>query len=296
MNKLEVDFIVREVGRVNNKIAWQVKNSEYLSKKYDSLIKGYNIYFANSVNDSFVKVNESLIDDCFYVHILYNYTKFNSMYYRIEAELFNGVKVQSDNLDIFPSKSLTYYTMMRNDVFDLMKQTPSHEPIPVLFYSLKTSGEKCTRCNYEQGSCLYCLGTGINGGYYNPVLAYIKYTQPFQKLVEQNTYIKTESSSQFIHTSAYFISPKPGDHFKEIHSPNRLFMISSAAADSEWGGKPLSYNCPAILQDSYHPIYNIELPLLDLKQKVYYDTCMKDYHDNNTIIREKCPEIRSKLL
>lgn len=293
---LRVEFRTIAINPTSVKVAWDILNYEEITNiKSDkpNLIKGFNILFCESPSGPFVRVNSELITESFYKHISFNYSKFKNYYYILEAEFHDGKKEKSGTLTIYPQQLKAMRTILNVHVFDTMSGVSQIKNTPVIFYQSRTSGQACSRCviNKNIGSiasgCPVCDGTGYEGGYYNPILAWVDYKQAFSLSKNESNIMTEENSTQLITTSAFFLVPKPGDYFREIFPPNRLYSVVQILQRSEDSNKPISVTFSVQEELSQHPLFKKEIPQIEFPDKFYYNKIFTSYEEYSNIFREK---------
>lgn len=285
---LQVNFSPKQFNPTSALLSWEVLNTNF----GDRFIKGFNILFSESPNAEFSIVNETLIDALEFKHVNFNYTKGKNFYYKIQAVLSDDSVEESSILKIFPDQFLSMKTIMQVHMFQTMSGVSQIKNTPVIFYQKRTSGVECPRCGINKkignvsSKCIVCYGTGYDGGYYPPVLAWIDYKQSFGLSLEKSALMKTHTSSQIITTSAYFLVPRPEDYFRELFVPNRLFSVVEIMQRSEDGNRPMSITFSAKEENSQHPLYLKDVPYIEFPDRVYYNKVFEVYDEFNNRIKE----------
>jgi hypothetical protein len=234
-------------------------------------IKGFNILYGAYKNaQALAPLNKDLIDGVSFTHVLANYSQIPTGVYRVEAELEDGTKEQSELFDLFSfkvSKRETEYAdaFLRRSMFEFFTGPGN---IPVLFYPRRVSGEKCACSPVGQGSaafnCMNCLGVGFIGGYHGPILGFIDYASMDGKTKDNGKIIIAENSSNAIRTSAGFVLLRAYDIIRELRPPFQAWEVINVQV-SRFNARPVHLQMPVKMLDSGHPIY--KLPLL---QPEYY--------------------------
>jgi len=290
--QLLVNLIVQNITPNYTDLQWVILDQEnFLKNIVKEPIKGFNLYYSENP-ESLVKVNQEIIDGYFYHHVTFNYDKFKNHYYKIELVTDSDKKIESPIMTIYPKMLKAMFNVMRTHLFELVCNVSDIVNIPVLFYQKRTSGILCSSCgiNKSMGSirskCPTCEGTGYEGGYYPPVLAWVDYKNANNKDVQDQGVIKMQPSNRIATTSSFFIVPKVNDYFRELIPPFRLYCVGQIAQESETGNQPVSTIMAVQQEDSNHPLYGKKVPFSkSLNNRIYWDKMFLQINEIRNEIR-----------
>lgn len=294
MKELLVKFLVKNITPNYIDLAWELLDEKYWFENIikNQPIKGFNVYYGESP-ESLFKINNEVIDGYSFRHITFNYDKFKNHYYKIEMVMENEVKYASPLMNIFPQMLKSALSIMRTHVFKLVATISEVVPTPVLFYQRRTSGVLCPLCGIDKkignirSNCPTCLGTGYEGGYYKPVLAWVNSMAATNKDVSDQGVIKMQNSGKPVNTSSFFIVPKVNDFYRELTSPFRLYCVNSINQETESGNAPVSIVMTVTHEDSFHPLYSQKIPFIEeLNKKIYWDRMYEQIDEIRNKIRE----------
>lgn len=146
-----------------------------------------------------------------------------SLYYRVTSRnIKTGESFSSPAYQLSVEPDLEALEIVRrNDI--LLKNRRHGTGSPVAVFKIKTVGPKCTVCwdfnkqKVRSSTCDVCYKTGIEGGYYEPVITWANLNPP-QKMVQLPQWGAMESNEQ-----RFFFNNEPSLNPKDL-----IFVPSSA--------------------------------------------------------------------
>lgn len=146
-----------------------------------------------------------------------------SLYYRISSKnIKTGETFFSPSFQMVVEPDLEALEIVRrNDI--LLKNRRHGTGSPVAVFRIKTIGPKCNVCwdfnkqKVRSSTCDVCYKTGIEGGYYEPIIAWANLNPP-QKMIQLPQWGEMESNEQ-----RFFFNNEPALNPKDL-----IFVPSSA--------------------------------------------------------------------
>lgn len=255
---VDVDLRVLSASVTKYTLNWKVTSQDGI------IIRGFNIYYTETLSTPLVRVNQELVDGMSFTHVLANYNKFPRAFYQVEAIDSEGNSYKSGIKDIFERPDLYTQQIIKREMFDLMSDVVPLT-LPVALYQRRTSGKNCPRCSPGkqmgpmQNKCIVCFGTGYEGGFYEPVVIFINYESLLNNQ-QSNTGLRIQQENQTsASTSSGFGYIRINDYIREILMPNRLFCVSNLQS-TESLNRPITYRMSLQQEESEHPLYMLSIP------------------------------------
>lgn len=278
--RLSINFTTIYRTPTKIKIAWTLNPEQDTEELYP--YSYFNVYFNEIPIGSFCRINTDRITDSvdgvFYLeHYMPNYAKTPRGYYKIEAVAEDGSSKTSLVFSVYPTPDQYIKKISKEQLFRLMNTKGRQvDSVPVLHYVRKRFGTPCVICNPSgetgpaKSNCPTCIGTGFTGGFHNPpVLQYVTYSASISKMkTDQGNRVASELTHQ-AEMSAELSIVDINDYLWEINPPHRLWCVSGVSI-SEAGGCPVSIFANLQLEESSHPLWEIEKPPITLPTRVYY--------------------------
>lgn len=163
----------------------------------------FNVYYSPAFEDSYVKLNATPFSANFFVDTTAtDYSKFKRGYYKVEAILQdkNNITLRSDPVSWYSYQrdfvKIRAVEIQRREYWLLSK----FAGIKSYLFRRKTFGKRCPLCwNYkaetvDDDHCPNCLGTGFDGGFFEPIPLYVQYEATPN--TDQKTYFGIDEENQ----------------------------------------------------------------------------------------------------
>lgn len=280
---LQLSFFIENQTPTHRTLSWSLLPQP----DTDSLFPAdcYNVYYNIVPNNDYILLTKTPIPENTFVHEIASYVKMPRGYYVIEALNKERTKsLKSKEFDIYVPFDELALKMSKEFMWVLMNHHDHMiDNIPFWLYTKKPFGSaKCPVCYKSnigsiKSKCPTCLGTGFEGGFNFPILGFGTYSAPFNKtVVDLGSRISQEVNQQ-LQTLAEFALIDVGDYIREAKPPFRLWAVTNVST-SEYNNRPLKLFLNLQLEESGHPLWNVDLPTVTFPKHIHYFNVRDQYN------------------